>query len=273
MQDGKEIERDLRNRVKELECLYGLSKVVQRSQRLATISDEIYQEIVNLLPNAWQYPEITCARITIDNSRFETDNWVETEWKQSSDIIVHGVKAGTVEVCYLEERLSAVGDLFLREERQLINTVAGQLGRINERMEDEALLREREEFNISLLRNSPNPIIVINPDTSVRYINKSFEDLTGFTSAEIIGSKAPYPWWTGAPEKDFERLKREMREGSHRREREFTPAERDLSPGKIDLRLSELQLVPVLSGEVGGLRADDHMEGLVDRITVVEPGE
>ena len=57
-------------------------------------------------------------------------------------------------------------------------------------------LRESEEFSSGLLTNSPNPILVINPDTSVRYVNPALEKLTGFTSTEITGRKTPYPWWT-----------------------------------------------------------------------------
>ena len=57
-------------------------------------------------------------------------------------------------------------------------------------------LKESEEFSSSLLSNSPHPIIVINPDSSVRYVNPALERLTGFSSAELIGRKAPYPWRT-----------------------------------------------------------------------------
>ncbi|MBW2075816.1 MAG: PAS domain S-box protein, partial [Deltaproteobacteria bacterium] len=60
----------------------------------------------------------------------------------------------------------------------------------------EEALRESEKFSSSLLSNSPNPIMVINPDTSVRYINPAFERLTGFSSTELTGRKFPYPWWT-----------------------------------------------------------------------------
>jgi PAS domain S-box-containing protein len=67
---------------------------------------------------------------------------------------------------------------------------------ITERKQAEEALRESEEFSSSLLNSSPIPIIVVNPDTSVRYVNPALEKLTGFTSAEIIGRKAPYPWWT-----------------------------------------------------------------------------
>ena len=58
------------------------------------------------------------------------------------------------------------------------------------------ILQESKEFNVSLLKNSPHSIIVINQDTSIRYVNPALEKLTGFYSEELIGSKAPYPWWT-----------------------------------------------------------------------------
>jgi len=67
---------------------------------------------------------------------------------------------------------------------------------ITERKKVEEALRDSEEFNSSLLSNSPNPIVVVNPDTSIRYVNPALEKLTGFSSSELIGAKAPYPWWT-----------------------------------------------------------------------------
>jgi PAS domain S-box-containing protein len=66
---------------------------------------------------------------------------------------------------------------------------------ITENKRAEEALRESEEFSTSLLENAPNPITVINPDTSVRYVNPAFEKLTGFSLAEIAGIEAPYPWW------------------------------------------------------------------------------
>ena len=66
---------------------------------------------------------------------------------------------------------------------------------ITERKRMEEALKEGEEFSTSLLANSPNPISVINPDTSLKYVNPAFEKLTGFSAAELIGRKAPYPYW------------------------------------------------------------------------------
>jgi PAS domain S-box-containing protein len=66
---------------------------------------------------------------------------------------------------------------------------------ITDRIRAENELRENKEFNSSLLEHSAYPIMVANPDTSLRYVNPALEELTGFSLSEIIGKKAPYPWW------------------------------------------------------------------------------
>lgn len=67
---------------------------------------------------------------------------------------------------------------------------------ITEHKKAEEALQVSEEFSSTLLNASPNPVLVINPDTSIRYINPALEKLTGFTLAEVVGKKPPYPWWT-----------------------------------------------------------------------------
>ena len=59
----------------------------------------------------------------------------------------------------------------------------------------EEKLRESEEFSSSLIENFPDAVIITNPDTSIRYVNPALEKLTGFTSADVVGKKTPYPWW------------------------------------------------------------------------------
>ena len=64
------------------------------------------------------------------------------------------------------------------------------------RQQIEEALRQSEEYSATILNHSPNPMLVTNPDTSIRYVNPAFESLTGFSLMELIGQKAPYPWWT-----------------------------------------------------------------------------
>jgi PAS domain S-box-containing protein len=51
------------------------------------------------------------------------------------------------------------------------------------------------EFVSSLINNTPAPILVIDNDHLVRYVNPAFSQQTGFTREEIIGRKPPFPHW------------------------------------------------------------------------------
>ena len=83
-------------------------------------------------------------------------------------------------------------------------------------------IHNSKEFSLSLLNNFPFPIIVINPDSSIRYINQALEELTGFSYEELIGIKAPYPWWTKDRTQKIRRnLERAMVRGAHKLEERF----------------------------------------------------
>jgi len=210
---------DLDERVKELNCLYGISKIRERPD---IAFEEMLQEIVDLIPPSWQYPEITCARIIIEGQEYKTKNFKETVWKQTSNIVVHGKRIGILEICYLEEKPESDEGPFLKEERSLISAIAERLGRTTEHKQAQEALRESEKFSSNLLNNSPHPILVINPDTLVRYVNPALETLTGFSSEEIVGRKAPYPWWTEeSMQKTSEDLKEAMRKGANKLEELF----------------------------------------------------
>ncbi len=66
---------------------------------------------------------------------------------------------------------------------------------ITERTRAEKALQESQRFASSLLENAPHATMVINPDTSVRYVNPAWERLNGWTLGEVVGRKAPYSWW------------------------------------------------------------------------------
>jgi two-component system NtrC family sensor kinase len=64
-------------------------------------------------------------------------------------------------------------------------------------------LKESQGFISSLLENAPHATIVINPDTSIRYVNPAWEEINGWRLDEIIGLKTPYPWWPEEQKEEF----------------------------------------------------------------------
>ncbi len=136
---------DLGERVKELDCLYSIANLIEKP---AITMLEIFQGVVDLIPTSWQYPEITCARLRLDDEIIRTDNFQETIWKQAADIVVHGNRIGALEVFYLEERPEMDEGPFLKEERSLINAIAARLGG--------AIERKRAEEEIKTARDDAN---------------------------------------------------------------------------------------------------------------------
>ncbi len=129
----------LGERMKELNCLYRINELVEQP---GISLESIFQGVVNLIPPAWQHPEVTCARVAVGDSVFETENFRETKWRQSSNIVVHGEREGALDVFYLEERPVFDEGPFLKEERNLIEGITEGLGRTIEsmRLEEENLL-------------------------------------------------------------------------------------------------------------------------------------
>jgi len=121
-------------RVKELTCLYGMAQITSRPDMAV---EEIIQGIVELLPSAWQYPEITCARIILDGRSYTTRGFRECRQNQTAEIIVGGMARGVVELVYIEEKPDLDEGPFLKEERNLINAVARQVALVIERKQAE----------------------------------------------------------------------------------------------------------------------------------------
>ena len=155
---------DLRERVKELNCLYSISSLAEKREMSL---GEFLQETVNIIPDAWQYPEITCCRIILENETFTTTNFRKTGWMQSRRIVADGSEIGSLEVFYLRKKPEEDEGPFLKEERSLINVIAERIGAIVERKRREEALYESEEHNRALLSAIPDLIFQVDRNGTV----------------------------------------------------------------------------------------------------------
>jgi len=143
-QRGELAERNLnkwvvetRERTKELECLYGISEVIEGNGS----RDSMLQKIVNLIPASWQHPAITSARIMVDDHEYRTDVFHESNACQSCDILAFGRQVGMVEVTCFESQTGMAGEVFLQSEIHLLKAIAERIGKLLEQIELDEDLR------------------------------------------------------------------------------------------------------------------------------------
>lgn len=120
----------LGERVKELTALHAIARLLQD---LSTPLPHVLQAIAGLLPPAWQYPEVTEARLAFEQLVATTPGYAASPWVQRADFSTSDGRRGSVEVVYLAERPSETEGPFLMEERQLLDSLAEMLAAYIER--------------------------------------------------------------------------------------------------------------------------------------------
>ncbi|MBI5865348.1 MAG: hypothetical protein HZB38_12735 [Planctomycetes bacterium] len=122
---AQNILRELRERAKELNCLYAVEELTN-SPNLPL--EQVLTGVLAAVPAGWQYPEICQARVQVSGRSATTPAYQETPWVQKAAIRVQGEVAGELEVSYTKPRPSSDEGPFLKEERRLIETIAERLG-------------------------------------------------------------------------------------------------------------------------------------------------
>ncbi len=172
----------LEKRVNELNYFFSFSRLVEKPD--ISLAD-ILQSSVNLLPAAMQYPEITCARAVIGESRYATANFSPTKWMLSKKVRVHGKTAGLLEMGYLAERPPEFSGPFVMEEDQLLSAAATRMGKIIERKNARKTIEDSERRFRDLVENSMTCIAILQDGRAI-YYNPEYTRLFGSAKNILI---------------------------------------------------------------------------------------
>ena len=114
----------LRERAKELRCLYAIDAVV--SERGQTPS-RAFLRVLEAIPSGWQRPETTGARIDYLGRQYVGPGFSSAGRTMSRSMLLFGVEAGRIEVS--DTSPDAAGSApFLPEEEELLRRIASRLG-------------------------------------------------------------------------------------------------------------------------------------------------
>jgi signal transduction histidine kinase len=161
-------------------CLKIISKLLADSKKDV---HNILNTLVHLLPEGWQYPSNTCARVVWGDMTVESVNFKDTKWKQSVELRTGDKVIGTLDICYLEEKPDVEEGPFLDDERSLLETVAAELGSYLDYKRLERLHNQQRrelELYASLLRHD------LRNDVGVIIGNVEITKLTITNRGEIL---------------------------------------------------------------------------------------
>ncbi len=170
----------LHGRIKELNCLYGLSKLIEQP---GISLEEIFQKSTAMVCNAYRNPDKTCIRITFDGIQYKSDNFNKTEISQHAAINAQQKEQGAIEVYYLGQMPASGREPFLKEESELLEAVARRLGGAAGQIQ----AIEKLQLFRDLIDRSNDCIFVMEPKWG-RFLDvndKAYSSL-GYTQQELL---------------------------------------------------------------------------------------
>ena len=140
----KEISKKNSERKKELGGIEKANEILNRGDSI----ENALAELCNHLPQAWQYPKFTAARIIYDGKIYVSKRFKETAWSQRQLFEMPDKKSGSIEIFYLKKFTQADEGPFLIEERKFLNNLAALISGIASR----SALKELLHFNSERLK-------------------------------------------------------------------------------------------------------------------------
>gem|GEM_PF-2331433 len=135
---------DLVTRLNELDCLYGLSKLIEEGNK--NIS-HILKETLVLITTACKFTDNVCCLIYYDGHEYRTKNYKESKWKLKQDIKIKDKVKGYIILFYLEENYPDTKNQFLKYEERILGIVCVRLSRY---LEHNAAKEELDTANQAL---------------------------------------------------------------------------------------------------------------------------
>jgi signal transduction histidine kinase len=116
------IQLQLRERVKELKCLYALSRIAAGSR--ADIP-ALFADVASIVQAAMQHSKLARVRIVMGAAEFSATDFKKVKPRILAPFIVDSSHKGSIEVGYVSSR--SISATFLQEERKLLQAVAREL--------------------------------------------------------------------------------------------------------------------------------------------------
>lgn len=142
MNANENISTLLNERVKELKCLYDISKICQHYNQSLS---ETFDQILNAIPQGWQYPQELNTYLIFNDDVFGKKPIKKPALFASNNIIINEENRGELVVYYKNNKYP-----FLAEEQPLLDKIGIEIATFIERFEQrekEKMMAEKMRYN------------------------------------------------------------------------------------------------------------------------------
>jgi len=189
-EDIQRLIAERKERLKELTCINETTQIIKENRSIG----ETLTQISQILPRAWQYPEMTVARIWFEGEEYTSVGFREGHWKQVQKFETIDSRKGEIEVFYLKEFPELDEGPFLKEERQLIENLASIISNYLNSQEARKILQKtmeedtvREEISRFQHPREINSRMLLQKFLSKQNANRDiFHDLMRYKVKEIL---------------------------------------------------------------------------------------
>ncbi|MBD3187714.1 PAS domain S-box protein [Candidatus Bathyarchaeota archaeon] len=168
----------LRERMKELQCLYDMTNLGEESKSTVTL----LENAVNVIPQSFQYPDYCHARIMYGDVAYSTPGFKQTPWMLSESTDLHGRTLEIVVIYDVERK-------FLEEEEKLIKIILQKLKQVLERNVNRIKVQESESRFRFIFHNAP--VALLEEDFSEvrasidRFKRDGIQDIKGYLKENL----------------------------------------------------------------------------------------
>ncbi|MFZ5942314.1 MAG: PEP/pyruvate-binding domain-containing protein [Bacteroidota bacterium] len=189
-EDIQRLIAERKERLKELTCINQTTQIIKENRSV----DDTLSQVAMILPMAWQYPEMTVARIWFEGKEYFSPGFRESNWRQTQKFRTIDNREGEIEIFYLKQFPDCDEGPFLKEERHLLENLSLIISSFLNNMEAKRILKKsQEEDEIrSVISQFQKPRDINSRKLLQKFLNKQnanrdiFHDLMPYKVKEIL---------------------------------------------------------------------------------------
>lgn len=179
----------LNERNKELHCHNALSNLFSRAD---LVNEELIQQILEIIPPSWQYPDLAEVKISLGEQVYQTTGYESSKLEMKELVVQKGAEIGEIVVAYPKGKFRTKKEAFLPEEFDLLKSIAGRISNFMNRKEQSRILIENEKFFQKLLDSSPDTLAVLNLKGEVLHYNSTGSHMFGYNPNQNYAGRSMF---------------------------------------------------------------------------------